>query len=996
MPARLRHPIAVAVTVAALIALAAIALAAPAQALTLRDVRVEPTTTQAAAHPRLTVSFAVGASPGANLLLPPRPEDRARTLALRLPPGLTGAPTAAARCTQAQFAADTCPAASEVGTTTVSVTAYLGILQIPLTADGGIYNLDPEPDEPGRLGIIYRPLGGLLGKIRTQSSVKLRAGDYGIDTVTDEDFPLPETSLGLPIRTTGVSLTLKDQVQPSRPPFLSNPTSCGENTVRVELGSYGGTTASGEDSFTTTGCEAVPSDPSFAITPAVQPARLPGEVTTTLTLPPDPTDKSRLTQAHAREARVVLPVGTAYSTGLARGVEGCSDEQFAADSAGPSSCPAASQIGEIEYVTPLAQEPIPGAVYIALPRPGVPLRLFILVDRPGLRLKLTGRSSVDPQTGQITTTLEELARVPFTSFRFTFYGGEKAVLRAPATCGTNTGTATTTPWNANPPTTVPASFETVDCPAPAFGPQLGLTPGDPTAGASTPLSVRIDRADTDADLRRARISLPPGLLGRLGDVPGCDPQAARAGSCPQESRLGEALIGAGTGPGPPALRGDLYLTGPVDGGIAGLAVIAPTKVGPLDFGNAVSLSSLSLRPDAGLDVAAEFPPIVGGIPLSYQSIDLRIDRPGFLVNPTSCAALGASALFTGPGGEQANAQAPYQATGCERLPFAPGVTAVIDGATATGARPALTTAIEQPPGGANVRSATVTLPAGVTPDGQALARACGADHLAAGSCPASARVGAVAARTPLLPFPLTGEVLLARGGGPLPDLVVDLSLGLRLRGSVSIADDGRLRASFPAIPDVPLARLELAFRGGRDGVLVAARDLCEEPGLRLDAAFVAHSGAERSAPADVERRGCGTRARASARPRATVTLSGVARRRPVLRIRVSPGGRATRSVGLTLPASLRVASAAAARRRTTPLVGGRRAKGARVRITGRRAVSLSRLTTSRRRTVELRLRSGALVLARRLRAGQRVTVRLRVTDATGGRTRLAVRTRARR
>ena len=92
----------------------------------------------------------------------------------------------------------------------------------------------------------------------------------------------------------------------------------------------------------------------------------------------------------------------------------------------------------------------------------------------------------------------------------------------------------------------------------------------------------------------------------------------------------------------------VYLTEAFGGGVAGLAIVVPAKVGPIDLGTVVTLAKLTLRPDAGVDVQTEdLPQIVGGIPTPYRTIELTIDRPGFMLNPTSCAPLPAHGAFTG-------------------------------------------------------------------------------------------------------------------------------------------------------------------------------------------------------------------------------------------------------------------------------------------------------------------------------------------------------------
>src|SRR5690606_5455478 len=117
---------------------------------------------------------------------------------------------------------------------------------------------------------------------------------------------------------------------------------------------------------------------------------------------------------------------------------------------------------------------------------------------------------------------------------------------------------------------------------------------------------------------------------------------------PAESRVGTATIASGVGNKPFAVQGSIHLIAPYDGGVGGLAVIVPVRVGPLDLGTIVSITKLTLR-DGDLAIQAHtepLPTMIAGIPLSIRTITLDLNRSGFLVNGTSCAPHAAHATFT--------------------------------------------------------------------------------------------------------------------------------------------------------------------------------------------------------------------------------------------------------------------------------------------------------------------------------------------------------------
>jgi hypothetical protein len=918
-----------------------------------------------------------------------------RDLTLHLPPGLVGNPNAATRCTQDEFNSSSCPAASIVGSASSGVTAtpLLG-MPIDASATGEIYNVAPVGGEPARLGIRLVPdsaLVGLLsgGPILLQSPVNLRSpGDYGLDSAITG---IPDRINGNDVTISSMQITLN--ASGSSGAFLTNPTSCAPATIRADATAYSGQAGSGATSFTPTGCGQVPFTPSLGISPAKQTADQPTELAVTLGFPAG--DTGGRAQSQVRSVTVVLPKGTALSPGVgSAGVDACSDAEFGIDAARGPQCPALSRVGDVSFKTPLLGE-LKGDVFLGAPLPGVPLRVFVYASLGDVRVKLAGRVSPDAATGQLTTSFEGLPQVPFTAFTLRFRGGPNAVLSAPVSCGDHQAVASlephSAPGSAKSPT---ATFATVDCPAPAFSPTLQAAVNPAEAGADTAMSMTVERPDRQARLAGMRFSLPAGLLGRIAEVPACPVDAAQSGDCKDENRVGTATAVAGSGPAPLTVSGPIYLTGPVDGAIAGFAVVLPAKVGPIDLGKVVSITTLRVRPgDSGIDVAADaLPQSIGGIPLAIRSLRLDLDRKGFLFNATSCEPKVIRATFTGTGGETAAADAPYQVGGCDKLPFGPKLTATVGnpGQTAKGSNPAVRTIVQAPLGQANLRRVEVALPKEVGADLEAIGKGCRGEQFAAGQCPASAIVGSATAETPLLPFPLRGNVTLVLfHGEALPTLVMDLHglLDLQLQAKSSFRN-GRLVATIDGVPDVPLSRFALELRGGKGALLKAGTDLCKAR-PQVDATFLAQSGAQATSKATAEVPCNGV---ASSGPvRATGSLTSTRKAHtPSLRVRVT--GPKLRAVRLTLPKSLRLVKARLARG-GRGLANGKQLSRRTLKVTkGRLGVR----STKAVRSIELRLSKGALRRGPGLKTGRTVAVKLRVTDSAGKVRNLTLRLTARR
>src|SRR3954463_4522640 len=162
-----------------LVALGAVLVAllpARANAIGISDVNLTSVDPTAGAHSNFTLNVAFSNA-----------DEDLKDVTVNLPTGLLGNPRAVPQCTEAQLNADACPAASEVGTTSVMAQA-LGIpLNVP--SAGTVYNVVPPSNRPARLGIVVRPVGGLLGKIVLPVDIDVRDdSDYGLINVI-KDIP---------------------------------------------------------------------------------------------------------------------------------------------------------------------------------------------------------------------------------------------------------------------------------------------------------------------------------------------------------------------------------------------------------------------------------------------------------------------------------------------------------------------------------------------------------------------------------------------------------------------------------------------------------------------------------------------------------------------------------------------------------------------------------------------------------------------------------------
>ncbi len=866
----------------------------PAMAIpSLSGGQITPDDPTAGAHSDVAIAFDVD-----DLGPTGAPGDDLRHLDLNLPPGLLGDPGAAPACAFADLERNACPAASRVGSTVIRADLKLSAIELTdQRINGDIFIVPTRGTEPARLGIVLRPkipiINVPLDPIALESPARVRTATDGGLTASLRDLPRTQsTPLGIAaLKITRLEMRLFGTAG-SGNAFLTNPTSCAPAVLRVDATTYNGVNGTTSGAFTPADCGSVPFAPGLGVEADPVAADVPTAAGVTVTLPFS-RDPSVRAQSQPRRAVVKLPTGFELSptVGSAGDVTGCSVAQFGKSSSAPSTCPASSQVGTVAFSSPLVPEPLQGRVFIADPAPGAPLiRIFIVAEQGGaqdaLRIKLEGVVEPDEQTGQITTTLDDIPPLPFTSFALRFRGGAHAVISTPRSCGAYTGTSRMTPHSGAADATPSGAIAIGgDCPDPnAFAPVLGFGSQPAQAEWDTTVVTGIVRPDRQARLKSMAVALPPGVLGRINKVPACPVDAARANQCSEASRVGTVAATAGPGARPLAVEGPVYLTQSFGGSFAGLSIVVPARVGPIDLGVSVTMAQLYVRPnDQGLNVyAADIPTRLRGIALGIRSLELRLDRPGFTFNATNCSPLPVQASFTSDLGGTGAGGATYQATGCENVPFVPTIETELTGGRDEldeNGHPGLDVTVRQTEDQLNTRGVKVVLPENIAADPDRLDRTCPLERFERNDCPASAVIGTATARTPILDQPLTGEVLFVLvPGSALPELRLKLKgpIDINLAGKVSVQGT-RLVNEFEGIPDVPLSEFRLELNSGARSPLIASEDLCTTR-PKVDATFTSHTGRTRDRTENAEAPDCTANA--------NLRISSLRDGRPSLRLRV--------------------------------------------------------------------------------------------------------------
>jgi hypothetical protein len=838
---------------------------------------------QAGAHPDIRFFYSVPTSD------PNDPEsgpvEQPHRILVDTPAGLVGDPTAMPTCPEDKLKAAgnglvaRCPVGAQVGYAWIgSGPGGQGLFAAP------IYNLERPVGSPG---VFAFNVTGVIVKL----TPTVRAGDFGVTmdsgTISSSAQIVEfEVNLwGVPADPANDRMRVESggtvwcfpgfgcgtsgapvASQSSRVPFLSLPTSCpgtpDVTTARLDgwrsVGQFASRSFSSDFDglpFTMTGCERLAFDPSVDVRPTSTRADSPTGLEFDLSVPQSDTPDG-LSTAHVKDVSVTLPEGMSVSPSAAGGLAACSDGQLDLSTTDPVKCPEASKIGSVEVETPLLEEPLAGAVYVGSQQSGDPMsgrmfRLFLVAEGSGVRVKLEGGVTADPVTGKLTATFANNPQVPFSQLRVRFFGGQDAALATPPTCGAKTVHVHMTSWSGK--TVDRQSTFNVDC-APGLG---GFTPsftaGSVTsiAGDFSPFVVGIKKPDGQSAIDGLSIDMPKGVLAKLKGNLG--------------TQVGSVTAFAGSGDTPFPLPGRVFLEGAYGDAPYSLRVVVPAKAGPFDLGEVIVRQKVYVdRTTAQVKVVSDpIPTIVKGVPTRLQRLDVNVDKPGFMVNPTSCEPKEIKATLRSTAGQSVPLNARFQVGACGDLGFSPSLTMGLTGKkqVTTGKHPGIRAKLRQAADQAGIGRAKVTLPAALALDPDNAQALCeftdGTKPDLENHCPKGSIVGRARATTPLLERDLAGDVYFVknvrkdkRTGNEirtLPMIVVALrgEIAINIRGEASTTKAGSLVSTFANVPDAPISAFNLNIDGGSNGILAVTRtrkakiSLCGKPnshraGIEID------------------------------------------------------------------------------------------------------------------------------------------------------------------
>ena len=343
-------------------------------------------------------------------------------IGVTMPEGLSAKLAGVPLCPDAQAATGDCPAASQIGTTTVASGVGTNPVFVPQPgkAPTALYLAGPYKGAPYSLIAKVPAQAGPfdLGVVAVRSAIRVNPTNAQVTVNSD---PLPQILQGVPVRYRDI------RVEVDRPQFTINPTDCSQMAVQGNIASDRGTTATPSARFRATDCAKLQFAPKLAISlkGGTKRNQFPA-LRAVLTTP-------KGANANIARASVALPTSLFLEQGHIRTV--CTRVQFAAEN-----CPKASIYGKARAFTPLLDEPLEGPVYMRSSNNPLP---DLVADLDGaIDIEVAGR--IDSiKGGGIRNTFSAVPDAPVSKFILEMQGGKKSLLvNSRNLCAAGTGRAT--------------------------------------------------------------------------------------------------------------------------------------------------------------------------------------------------------------------------------------------------------------------------------------------------------------------------------------------------------------------------------------------------------------------------------------------------------------------------------------------------------------------------------------------------------------------------
>jgi hypothetical protein len=300
-------------------------------------------------------------------------------------------------------ASPSCPASSQVGTTTIGAGAGAS----PFYVSGKVYLAGPYKGAPVSLAFIVPAVAGPfdLGVQVVRTGLRVNPKTAQVTAVSDT---IPKILRGVPLRIRDIRVDI------DRPGFTLNPTDCAEQRVTGTVFGASGAVTTVSNRFQVAECTRLGFKPNLSIrlfgdTHRGDYQRLKAVVT------------ARPGDANIARAAVTLPHSEFLAQEHIRTV--CTRVQFAADQ-----CPAAAIYGKATAISPLLDQPLTGPVYLRSSDNLLPDLVAALKgpDNQPIEIELSGRT--DSKNEGIRNTFDVVPDAPVSKFTLEMQGGKKSLI----------------------------------------------------------------------------------------------------------------------------------------------------------------------------------------------------------------------------------------------------------------------------------------------------------------------------------------------------------------------------------------------------------------------------------------------------------------------------------------------------------------------------------------------------------------------------------------
>ncbi|MDO9407852.1 hypothetical protein [Patulibacter sp.] len=329
-----------------------------------------------------------------------------------LPQGMTAKIKGVTQCTDAQIAAEACPASSRIAT--VKVQAGPGAA--PYALSGPAYLTGSYKGGAFGTVAIIRAVAGPydLGNVVVRQALRI---DPETAQVTVDSDPLPQIKEGILLRLRNLTLDV------DRPNFLRNPTSCGTQKITTTVTGNAGTAVNRDAGLSFNNCKALPFRPKISLKFGNK---------TQMKKDRHPQVVAKVTQfeseAGIKSTQVALPKQVALQASNAQAL--CEKADAAKDA-----CPKKSIIGSAKATTTILNRQLTAPIYFVKGTRTTAAGKEV-ATLPTLYIPLDGEARVNLRAvtsvsrNRLVTTFPSIPDQPITSFELKIDGGKNGIIAA--------------------------------------------------------------------------------------------------------------------------------------------------------------------------------------------------------------------------------------------------------------------------------------------------------------------------------------------------------------------------------------------------------------------------------------------------------------------------------------------------------------------------------------------------------------------------------------